>query len=195
SRSHRCPYTTLFRSGSFKIDWALSEPIPFINDKCRQSATIHLGFSPEEIEKSEQGNFENTISRNPYVIVVQHSLFDNQRAPEGKHTAWAYCHVPHGSLENMTEAIENQIERVAPGFKDVILAKASHNTMELEAFNPNLVGGDINCGIQDLTQLFTRPITKLSPYSTPDSRVHICSSSTRPAVASHGRIGYHASEK
>ena len=184
-----------YGAGSFKIDWALSEPIPFINEKCRQSATIHLGFSPEEIEKSEQGNFDNTISKNPYVIVVQHSVFDNQRAPEGMHTAWAYCHVPHGSLEDMTVAIENQIERVAPGFKDVILAKATHNTMELEAFNPNLVGGDINGGIQDLTQLFTRPITKLSPYSTPDPRVYICSSSTPPGGGVHGMGGFHASEK
>lgn len=184
-----------YGAGSFKMDWALSEPIPFKNEKCRQSATIHIGFTPEEIEYSEQASFDNKLSDSPYAIVVQHSVFDSHRAPEGKHTAWGYCHVPHGSLADRTQAIENQIEKVAPGFKDIILARATHNTADLEAYNPNLVGGDINGGIQDLTQLFTRPIAKWSPYSTPDPRVYICSSSTPPGGGVHGMGGYNASEK
>src|SRR5690554_113021 len=184
-----------YGAGVFKMDCALSEPIPFINEKCRRSATVHLGFSPGEIESSEKGNFENRLSNHPYVLVAQHSIFDDQRAPEGKHTAWAYCHVPHGNLEDMTDAIEGQIEKVAPGFKDIILARVTHNTAEMEAFNPNLVGGDINGGIQDLTQLFTRPITKWSPYSTPDPRVYICSASTPPGGGVHGMGGFNASEK
>ena len=184
-----------YGAGSFKMDWALSEPIPFTNEKCRKSATVHLGFSPGEIERSEQGNFENKLSDSPYVIIAQHSIIDDQRAPTGKHTAWGYCHVPHGSQEDMTAAIENQIEKVAPGFKETILARTTHNTADLEAFNPNLIGGDINGGIQDLRQLFTRPIAKLSPYSTPDPRVYICSSSTPPGGGVHGMGGFNAAEK
>lgn len=184
-----------YGAGVYKIDWALSEPIPFLNKNCLKAATIHLGFSTEEIESSEQANFDNQLSPHPYVLLVQHSIFDDQRAPKGKHTAWAYCHVPNGNVENRTLTIENQIERIAPGFKDIILAKSTRNTAELEAFNPNLVGGDINGGVQDLTQLFTRPIAKWSPYSTPDPRVYLCSSSTPPGGGVHGMGGYHAAQK
>ena len=184
-----------YGAGIFKIDWALSDPIPFKNKKCGQSATIHLGFTPEEIEDSEQASFDNKIYPRPYVIVAHHSIFDAERAPEGKHTGWAYCHVPHGNLEDRTQAIEDQIERVAPGFKKLVLARTTYNTAAMEALNPNLVGGDINGGIQDLTQLFTRPIAKWSPYSTPDPRVYICSSSTPPGGGVHGMGGYNASEK
>lgn len=184
-----------YGAGIFKIDWALSDPIPFTNTKCRESATVHLGATPQEIEGSEQAAFDNQHYDRPYVIIAQHSLFDTHRAPGGKHTAWAYCHVPHGSLDDRTDAIEAQIERVAPGFKKLVLAKATYNTAAMEALNPNLVGGDINGGIQDLGQLFTRPITKWSPYSTPDPRVYICSSSTPPGGGVHGMAGYHASEK
>ncbi|MEX2591241.1 MAG: NAD(P)/FAD-dependent oxidoreductase [Anditalea sp.] len=184
-----------YGAGVFKIDWALHEPIPFINEKCRQAATLHIGYSTKEIELSEQNNFNNKLSTHPYVLLAQQSIFDDQRAPKGKHTAWAYCHVPNGSLEDMTKVIEDQIEKVAPGFRDTILARATHNTAELEAFNPNLIGGDINGGIQDITQLFTRPITKLSPYSTPDPRVYICSASTPPGGGVHGMGGYNAAEK
>lgn len=184
-----------YGAGIFKIDWALSDPIPFLDKKCQESATVHLGANPQEIEESEHALLDNQHYPRPYVIIAQHSLFDPERAPEGKHTAWAYCHVPHGSLEDRTEAIEAQIERVAPGFKKLILAKTKHNTADMEAFNPNLVGGDINGGIQDLGQLFTRPIAKWSPYATPDPRVYICSSSTPPGGGVHGMGGYHASEK
>lgn len=184
-----------YGAGAFKMDWALNEPIPFLNEKCRNSATVHIGYSPDEIEVSEQNNFDNKISERPYVILAQHSVFDDQRAPAGKHTAWAYCHVPHGSQEDMTKQVEDQIERIAPGFRDVILSRTTYNTAELEAYNPNLVGGDINGGIQDLSQLFTRPIAKFSPYSTPDPRIYICSSSTPPGGGVHGMGGYNATEK
>lgn len=184
-----------YGAGIFKIDWALSAPIPFLDKKCHHSATVHLGLTSREIEESEHALSEHRNYHRPYVIVAQHSLFDAQRTPEGKHTAWAYCHVPHGSLEDRTEAIEAQIERLAPGFSKLILARTIHNTADMEAFNPNLVGGDINGGIQDLGQLFTRPIAKWSPYATPDPRIYICSSSTPPGGGVHGMAGFHASSK
>ncbi|WP_424493806.1 phytoene desaturase family protein [Salinimicrobium sp. GXAS 041] len=181
-----------YGAGVFKIDWALSEPIPFTNEKCRKAGTVHLGFSSEEIEVSEKGIHEKNITDKPYVLVAQHSPFDNSRAPEGKHTAWAYCHVPNGSTKDFTKEIENQIEKAAPGFKETILARSTKNTHQLQQFNPNLVGGDINGGRQDITQLFTRPIAKINPYSTPDPRVYICSSSTPPGGGVHGMCGFHA---
>lgn len=184
-----------YGAGVFKMDWALSEPIPFTNIKCRNSGTIHLGFSTEEMEVSESSIHRQQISDRPYVLVAQHSPFDPTRTPPGKHTAWAYCHVPNGSTTDLTAVIEAQIERAAPGFKDTILARSTMNTQELQCFNPNLIGGDINGGKQDITQLFTRPIAKLSPYSTPDPRVYICSSSTPPGGGVHGMCGYHAAEK
>ena len=181
-----------YGAGVFKMDWALSEPIPFTNEKCRKAATVHIGFSPEEIEESEKGIHNKKITERPYVLLAQHSPFDATRAPEGKHTAWAYCHVPNGNTADFTEAIENQIERAAPGFKDMILARSTMNTQQLERFDPNLMGGDINGGKQDITQLFTRPIAKITPYSTPDPRVYICSSSTPPGGGVHGMCGFHA---
>lgn len=184
-----------YGAGVFKVDWALSEPIPFKSEKCRKAGTIHLGFTPEEIENSEKEIHKGRVSKTPYVLVAQHSPFDPTRAPEGKHTAWAYIHVPNGSVEDHSELIEDQIERAAPGFKETILARSKMNTHDLERFNPNLVGGDINGGKQDITQMFTRPIISTSPYSTPDPRVYICSSSTPPGGGVHGMSGYHASEK
>lgn len=184
-----------YGAGVFKIDWALDDPIPFINEQCRRTATIHLGFSPQEIENSEASNFQNQLSPHPYVLLVQQSIFDDQRAPKGKHTAWAYCHVPNGSIKDYSDVIENQIERAAPGFKETILARSTMNTVQLQQWNPNLVGGDINGGRQDITQLFTRPIVSLSPYSTPDSRVYICSSSTPPGGGVHGMCGFNAAKK
>ena len=197
-------FTDLFRSrlkaynygaGVFKIDWALSEPIPFINEKCKRSGTIHLGFSAEEMEISESKVHNNEVSEKPYVLLAQHSIFDHSRAPEGKHTAWAYIHVPNGSIRDFTQIIEDQVERAAPGFKDVILARSRMNTVQLEQWNPNLVGGDINGGKPDITQLFTRPVISASPYSTPDSRVYISSSSTPPGGGVHGMCGYPAARK
>lgn len=185
-----------YGAGVFKMDWALSEPIPFTNELCRKAGTVHIGFSTKEIEASEKNiHHKKNKTKNPYVLVAQHSNFDNSRAPEGKYTAWAYCHVPNGSTENFSDAIENQIERAAPGFKDIILARCAMNTKELQAFNPNLVGGDINGGKQDITQLFTRPVARISPYSTPDERVYICSSSTPPGGGVHGMCGYNAAKK
>lgn len=181
-----------YGAGVFKIDWALKEPIPFTSEKCRKAATIHLGFSQKEIENSEKEINRKNITDRPYVLVAQHTPFDSSRAPEGQHTAWAYCHVPNGNTADFTEAIENQLERAAPGFKETILARSTMNTDQLQQFNPNLVGGDINGGKQDILQLFNRPITKLDPYSTPDPRVYICSSSTPPGGGVHGMCGFHA---
>lgn len=187
--------TFKYGAGVFKMDWALSEPVPFINEKCRKAATVHIGFTKTEIENSEKEVYRNNVTSTPYVLLAQHSPFDSTRAPEGKHTAWAYIHVPNGSTVDYSHIIENQIERAAPGFKDTILARSKMNTHDLENFNPNLIGGDINGGKQDITQLFTRPVLKLSPYSTPDPRVYVCSSSTPPGGGVHGMCGYHAAEK
>lgn len=197
-------FTSLYRkklaryrygAGVFKIDWALSEPIPFTNDKCRKAGTIHLGFTTEEIRQAEALAHENKTPEKPYVLLAQHTAFDATRAPEGKHTAWAYCHTPQGGDEDITEAIERQIERAAPGFKRTIVKRSARNARMMEAWNPNLVGGDINGGMQDIRQLFTRPVARLSPYPTPDPRVYICSSSTPPGGGVHGMCGYHAAEK
>lgn len=181
--------------GVFKIDWALNEPIPWTNEKCRKAGTVHLGYSPQEIEVAENIVHKNKMSENPYVLMAQHSVFDDTRAPKGKHTAWAYCHVPNGSRVDATEYIERQIEKAAPGFKDCIIKRATHTTDQMEAFDPNLVGGDINGGIQDFPQLFMRPVASLSPYSTPDERVFICSSSTPPGGGVHGMCGYNAANE
>ncbi len=184
-----------YGAGVFKMDWALSEPIPFTDEKCRKAATVHLGFSQQEIEESEKGIHNKNMTSTPYVLLVQHTRLDPTRAPEGKHTGWAYIHVPNGSTTDYTEIIENQIERAAPGFKDTILARSSMNTVAMEEFDPNIVGGDLNGGKQDITQLFTRPVARISPYSTPDPRVYICSSSTPPGGGAHGMCGYHAAQK
>ena len=181
--------------GVFKIDWALSEPIPFKNEDCRKAGTIHLGNTIEEITHSEQITSQGKMSDKPYVLVTQPSLFDSTRAPEGKHTAWAYCHVPNGSVADQTLTIENQMERFAPGFKDVILKRHTLNSMEMEAYNPNYVGGDINGGIQDIRQLYTRPILSTSPYRTSAKGLYICSSSTPPGGGVHGMCGYHAARR
>jgi len=184
-----------YGAGVFKIDWALDGPIPFISDKCRRSGTIHIGFSPKEMEDSEQLTAEGKIPEHPYVLLVQPSVFDKTRAPGNKHTAWAYCHVPNGSEEDCTKIIEDQIEKAAPGFKDLILDKSTMNTRELEIFDPNLVGGDINGGRQDITQLFTRPVAKISPYKTSNDKVYLCSSSTPPGGGVHGMGGYNAARQ
>ena len=181
--------------GVFKIDWALDKSIPFTNEKCRMAGTVHIGYSTSAIKNSEALIYEGIISETPYILIAQHTLFDDSRAPEGKHTAWAYCHVPNGNITDMTTIIENQIEKVAPGFKQLILARSTKNTQELEAFNPNIIGGDINGGKQDITQLFTRPIVKISPYSTSNKNMYICSSSTPPGGGDHGMCGYHAAIK
>ena len=184
-----------YGAGVFKIDWALKQPIPFINEKCRKSGTVHLGFSAQEMENSEDKIHNGQMSDTPYVLIAQHSIFDATRSPNGNHTAWAYCHVPHGSSKDYTDLVERQIERAAPGFKDCILERATMTTEQLHDFNPNIIGGDINGGRQDITQLFTRPIIKISPYKTSNAEIYLCSSSTPPGGGVHGMCGFHAAEQ
>jgi len=181
--------------GVFKVDWALDGPIPFTAAECLEAGTIHLGNTYEEIAEGEILSSKGKVAETPFVLLAQQSLFDQSRAPEGKHTAWAYCHVPNGSTHNMTAIIENQVERVAPGFKDLILAKNTMNTAQVEAYNPNYIGGDINGGIIDLAQLFTRPALRWSPYRTSAKGLYICSSSTPPGGGVHGMCGYNAAKR
>lgn len=178
--------------GVFKIDYALSGPIPWKAAECARAGTVHLGGTLEEIAASEKAVWQNEPVERPYVLLAQQSLFDPSRAPQGKHTAWAYCHVPQGSQLDMTGSIEGQIERFAPGFRDLVLARHTMNAAEMESYNPNYVGGDINGGVQDLRQLYTRPAARWAPYSTPDQQIFICSSSTPPGGGVHGMCGYHA---
>lgn len=181
--------------GVFKMDWALDAPIPFDAPECRQAGTIHLGNTFEEIAANEQLTARGGYPKKPFVILSQPSLFDASRAPAGRHTAWAYCHVPNGSQIDMTEAIESQVERFAPGFKETILARHVMDTAQLEHYNPNYVGGDINGGIIDIGQLFTRPVLRWSPYRTSAKGIYICSSSTPPGGGVHGMCGYHAAKR
>lgn len=184
-----------YGQGIFKMDFALSDPIPFTAERCRKAGTIHIGGTLEEIAAAEKSVWEGKHHKKPYVLLAQQSLFDNSRAPEGKHTVWAYCHVPAGSTRDMTQIIEDQIERFAPGFRGLILEKHTMNTADIENYNPNYIGGDINGGVQDLGQLFTRPVMRLSPYTTPLKDVYICSSSTPPGGGVHGMCGFHAARK
>ena len=178
--------------GAFKLDWALDGPIPWRAEDCRRAGTVNLGGTLDEISASEWAAWSGRPGPPPFVLLAQHTLFDPSRAPEGKHTAWAYCHVPNGWEGDMTEAIEAQVERFAPGFRDVILARSVLRPADLEARNRNLVGGDINGGAQDLGQLVFRPARRLVPYRTPLRGVYICSSSTPPGGGVHGMGGYGA---
>jgi phytoene dehydrogenase-like protein len=176
--------------GVFKLDWALDGPIPWTASDCGLAATVHLGGTLDEIAASERAVARGEHAERPYVLLAQQSLFDATRAPAGRHTAWAYCHVPNGSTVDMTERIEGQIERFAPGFRDLILERHALGAMELERYNPNYVGGDINAGLQDLRQHFTRPVARPIPYATPLKGVYICSASTPPGGGVHGMCGY-----
>ncbi len=181
--------------GVFKIDYALKQPIPWRAADCLRAGTVHVGGTLEEIVKSEEDAFEGRYNDRPFIIVVQPSLFDPERAPAGEageaqHTAWAYCHVPTGSEEDRTDVIEAQIERFAPGFREVVLARRAWNARALEVMNPNLVGGDISGGAMTLTQLLARPTLKA--YRTSNPRIYICSSSTPPGAGVHGMCGYNA---
>jgi phytoene dehydrogenase-like protein len=180
--------------GVFKIDWALDGPIPFTAPEARKAGTVHIGNTLEEIQLSEQLSWEGKHAERPFVLLAQQSLFDDTRAPEGKHTAWAYCHVPNGSTKDMTAIIEQQIERFAPGFRDLILARHTMNTAQVEEYNHNYIGGDINGGVIDLGQIFTRPALRSSPYRTSAKGLYICSSSTPPGGGVHGMCGYHAAK-
>jgi phytoene dehydrogenase-like protein len=178
--------------GVFKLDWALSEPIPWRAEPCRRAGTIHVGGALDEIVAAEAAVWQGGHPERPYVLLAQPTLVDPGRAPVGRHVAWAYCHVPAGSTSDRTAAIEGQVERFAPGFGDLVIARHTTNTAQMESYNPNNVGGDINGGVQDLGQLLTRPLVRLVPYSTPDPKVWICSSSTPPGGGVHGMCGYHA---
>ena len=178
--------------GVFKLDWGLSEPIPWKAGACRRAATVHVGGTIEEMAASENAAWKGQDPEKPFVLLAQQSLFDPTRAPDGKHTGWGYCHVPNGSEFDMTERIESQIERFAPGFRDCILERRVTTPAEMEEYNPNYIGGDINGGVQDIWQLFTRPTFDLTPYRTPVKGVYLCSSSTPPGGAVHGMCGYHA---
>jgi phytoene dehydrogenase-like protein len=183
-----------YGAGAFKMDFALSEPIPWKTKECSGAGTVHLGGTFEEIAASERDHAEGRISEKPLVLVAQNSLFDPTRAPEGKQIGWAYCHVPNGATADMTEAIENQIERFAPGFRDCVLAKSVKSPAGLEKYNANYIGGDINGGAGILSQLFTRPVVKMNPYKIPSKGLYICSSSTPPGGGVHGMCGYHAAK-
>lgn len=177
---------------AFKMDWALSGPIPWTAAGCRQAGTVHLGGTLAEVAAAERVPWQQQTAERPFVLLTQPSLFDPTRAPAGHHTAWAYCHVPHGSSVSMVERIEAQIERFAPGFRSLILARSVLSPRELEQRNANLVGGDINGGVQDLQQLFTRPTRHL--YRTSMRDLYLCSSSTPPGGGVHGMCGYFAAQ-
>lgn len=183
-----------FGPGVFKLDWALDGPIPWKDPSCLEASTLHLGGTLEEIAASEAEMMRGRHADRPYLIVCQQSQFDDGRAPAGKHTGYAYCHVPEGSTLDRTDAIESQIERYAPGFRDLILERRAMRTDQFAAYNPNFVGGAITGGMADLPQLFTRPVTRLNPYTTPNPRVLICSASTPPGGGVHGMGGYHAAQ-
>ena len=178
--------------GVHKVDYALSEPVPWRAETCRRAGTVHLGGTLAEIAASEEATSNGRIPERPYVLVAQHSQFDTTRAPAGKQTLWAYCHTPHGSSVDMTAAIEAQIERFAPGFQDTILARAVINNADYERYNPNFVGGDISGGVSDLRQLWTRPMLRFPPYGTPVPGLYLCSSSTPPGAGVHGMCGFNA---
>jgi phytoene dehydrogenase-like protein len=178
--------------GAFKLDWALRGAIPWRAAECRRAGTVHLGGSLDEISASEWGAWRGRSVEHPFVLLAQTSLFDPTRAPAGQHTAWAYSHVPSGSPDDMTDRIEAQVERFAPGFRDLVLARHTMGPAELEAHNRNLVGGDLNAGAMDLGQLLFRPVRKLVPYRTPLEGVYLCSAATPPGGGVHGMCGYSA---
>lgn len=181
-----------YGAGAFKIDWALDGPIPWKAPECMQAGCLHLGGTFEEIAAGEAAVARGEHPDNPWVIIAQQSVFDSTRAPAGKHTAWAYCHVPSGSTKDMTDVIERQVERFAPGFRDLVLARHTRNAIDLERYNPNYVGGDIASGAPNLRQIVFRPVVRRSPYTTPHPGIFMCSSSTPPGPGVHGMCGYYA---
>ncbi len=178
--------------GVFKVDYALSGPVPWRASECQTAGTVHLGGTFEQIAASESAIGKGRHPERPYVLVAQQSVVDPTRAPAGQHTLWAYCHVPNGSDIDMTAAIEGQIERFAPGFSDLVLARATRGPAQVQAENPNYVGGDINGGAATLIQTFARPVARACPYTTPNPKLFLCSSATPPGGGVHGMCGYHA---
>lgn len=181
-----------FGPGVFKIDLALNAPIPWSDPRCASASTVHVGGTIAEVARSELDAWEGRVSARPFVLVAQQSLFDRTRAPEGHHTAWAYCHVPAGSTVDMSAVIIDRIERSAPGFRETILASHAMNTTQFHDHNPNYVGGAVTGGAAHLAQLFTRPVARFDPYTTPNHRLFICSASTPPGGGVHGMCGFHA---
>ena len=182
--------------GAFKIDWAISEPVPWKNPRCSESAVLHLAGGYNEVLASERAPWEGITVERPFVLFVQPTLFDPSRAPPGKHVAWAYCHLPHGSTFDATRAVEDQVERFAPGFRDIVLQRHVMSPADLHRHNPNMIGGDINAGAQNLTQLFFRPVFRWDPYTVPGvPGLYLCSASTPPGGAVHGMCGYHAARR
>jgi len=184
----------IYGPGVFKIDWALKEPIPWKFTQCSQAGTLHLGGSFEEISLSERTVHEGRVSERPFVLLTQSSLFDDTRAPNNNHTAWAYCHVPNGCTTDMTVAIENQIERFAPGFRDVVMARRVMFPADMEKHDANYIGGDIAGGVQSFSQIFIKPLGRWRPYSTPIENIYICSSSMPPGAGVHGMCGFLAAK-
>lgn len=178
--------------GVFKLDWALAGPVPWSDPRAALAATVHLAGPIEELAAAEQTVHDGRIAKRPFVLFVQPAAFDPSRAPAGQHIGWAYCHVPHGSAVDATELIERRIEEYAPGFRDLILARTSRNAVEIERYNANYVGGDINGGLADARQLLFRPIPRLDPYATGAPGMYLCSSSTPPGGGVHGMCGYWA---
>jgi phytoene dehydrogenase-like protein len=181
-----------YGSGVFKVDWALRSPIPWNAAGCVRAGTIHVGGSAEEIAAAEAEVAKGRCPRQPFVLLAQQSRFDPTRAPQGKHTAWAYCHVPRGSKIDMADRIEAQVERFAPGFRDCIIQRHTMTPAQFETYNPNYIGGDISGGLQNLLQVVARPAMRINPYSTPIQHLFLCSSSTPPGGGVHGMCGYHA---
>jgi len=178
--------------GIFKVDWALDGPVPWTSEACRRAGTVHLGGTLEELAAAESAVAAGRHPERPYVLIAQQSLFDPGRAPAGKHTLWGYCHVPNGSGVDMTESIESQIERFAPSFRDLIIARNVMGPAAMEAHDSNFIGGDISGGLQDLRHMFVRPSARWNLYTTPNESIYICSSSTPPGGGVHGMCGYHA---
>jgi len=191
------PFADLLRQykygpGAFKMDWALSEPIPWRAKECLRAGTVHLCGTLEEIAASERAVHDGKAPTKPFVLLVQPSLFDSSRAPAGRHTAWAYCHVPNGWPHSVERQIEDQIERFAPGFRECVLARSSLSPRDLERSDGNLVGGDVNCGLPNLNQFLFRPTWR--QYGTPLKGVYLCSAATPPGGGVHGMCGYNAAQ-
>jgi phytoene dehydrogenase-like protein len=178
--------------GVFKVDWALDGPIPWRDPAILQASTVHVGGTLDEVAAAEGAVWRGEHPERPFVMLCQQSQFDRSRAPDGKQTGYAYCHVPPGSTVDLTEAVERQVERFAPGFRDRILARHAMTTADFERYNPSFVGGAITGGVADIGQLFTRPVARANPYTTPNRRIFLCSASTPPGGGVHGMCGYHA---
>ena len=183
-----------YGAAAFKVDWALDGPVPWTAPACARAATVHLAGTLEEVAASEAAHARGEVHERPFILFVQPTLFDPTRAPAGRHTAWAYCHVPNGYAGDLTDRIERQVERFAPGFRDRILARSSLTPADFEQRNANLIGGDINGGMMDLVQVVRRPVLRPNPYRTPIRGVYLCSASTPPGGGVHGMGGYHAAQ-